>query len=80
MSNEDYKQQFDALWDTVVQFGGSVTNHPNLINARATEIAKENNHVDSNGDTQADIADIRAATKDVDDRMRACYMLGGGEQ
>ena len=57
-----------------------MTNHPNLINARAMEIAKENNHVDSNGDTQADNDDIRAAKKDVDERMRACYMLGGGKQ
>ena len=41
------------------------------------EIAKENNHVDSNGDTQADNGDIRAAKKDVDERMRVCYILGG---
>ena len=41
MSNEEYKQQFDALWDTVVQFGGSVTNHPNLINAQYGDSQRE---------------------------------------
>jgi len=28
MSNEEYKKQFDKLWDTVVQFCGSLGNHP----------------------------------------------------
>jgi len=42
MANAEYKKQFDGLWDTVTQFGGSLGNHPILINARAIEIAEEN--------------------------------------
>ena len=80
MSNGEYKRQFDALWDTVAQFGGPITKHPTLINARASELAVANNHVDSAGDFKPNDDDIMAASKEVDERMRACFMLGGGKQ
>ena len=43
MHNGEYKRQFEALWDTLAQFGGSVTNHTDLIATRASEIATANN-------------------------------------
>ena len=49
MGNEEYKRQFEAWWDTVGQFGGSVSNHPDLIAASAIEIAADNNRVTANG-------------------------------
>ena len=77
MTNEEYKKQFDALWDTVRQFGGSLGNHPVLINARAAEIAEENNTLNAAGAVEANDDDIAAATLDVENRMKACFMLGG---
>ena len=77
MNNEEYKKQFDALWETVKQFGGSLGNHPTLINARAAELAEEANRLNAAGVLEANADDIAAATLDVEDRMKACFMLGG---
>ena len=41
MHNEEYKRQFETLWDTVVQFRESVTNHTDLIAARATKMLQQ---------------------------------------
>ena len=71
MSNEEYKRQFDALWDMVIQFGGSVTNHPGLIKAEAEDLATKNGRANPSKD------DREAATAEVENRMKACYMLGG---
>ena len=76
LKNEEYKKQFDALWDTVRQFGGSLGNHPLLINSRAAEIAEENNTLNAAGAVQANDDDIAAATLDVENRMKVCFMLG----
>jgi len=73
MTNEEYKKQFDALWDTVRQFGGSLGNHSVLINVRATE----NNRLNAAGGVETNNDDIAAATVDVENRMKACFMLGG---
>jgi len=77
MTNVEYKKQFDALWDTVMQFGGILGNHPILINTRATEIAEENNRLNAAGVVEANDNDTAAATVDVENRMKACSMLGG---
>lgn len=71
MHNEEYKRQFEALWDTVAQFGGSVTNHTDLIATRASEIATANNRQAPNE------VDTETATSEVDEQMKACFMLGG---
>ena len=78
MTNEEYKKQFDTLWDTVVQFGDSLGKHPILINARATEIAEENNRLDAVGAVEANNDDIAAATVDVENCMKACFIWGEG--
>ena len=77
MSNEDYYEQFLALWDIVIQFGGSVNNHTTLIDARAAEIALINNRIDANGDGDPNGNDQAAALTEVDEKMKACYMLSG---
>lgn len=57
------------------QFCGSLRNHPVLINARATEIAEENNTLNAAGAVEANDEDIAAATVDVENRMNACFAL-----
>ena len=77
MGNEEYKRQFDALWDTVEQFGGSVANHPDLIAASAIEIAADNGRFNANRVGSPIDADAAAAADEVRDQMKACFMLGG---
>jgi len=77
VSNEQYKEEFEALWDAVGKFGGSMSNHPTLINAVTNDIAKRNLHVDVNGAAQPVQNDIDQATLAVENRMKACLMLGG---
>ena len=77
MSNEDYYEQFLALWDIVVQFGGSINNHTTLIDTRAAEIAILNNHLNANGAGDPNGNDMASATTEVDETMKACYMLSG---
>jgi len=69
MTNEEYKNN-STLWDTVRQFGGNLGNHPVLINARAAEIAEENNRLNAVGAVEANDDDIAAATLDVENHVR----------
>jgi len=76
MSNEEYSRQFQALWDTVVQFGGDIANHPTLIANRAKEIAADNNRTLG----IANQSDTKEATTDVENGLKACFMLGGANK
>ena len=40
-TNEKYKERFDGLWETVIEQGGSLTNHPGLIAETAEVVATE---------------------------------------
>jgi len=53
-----------------------MTNHPDLLGARASEIAITNNRLDGAGLGQPNNDDNAAAKTDVDNRMKACFMLG----
>ena len=77
MSNEEYYEGFNALWDVVVQFGGSINNHTDLIATRAAEIAVLNNRLDADGAGNPNGNDTAAAMNEVDDSMKAMYMLSG---
>ena len=73
-SNEDYVEQFEALWETVEQQGGNLTNHPGLIADRALEIAEE---VGRNAALDQDVA---TATEQIANEMKAAFMLSGAEK
>ena len=77
VSNEEYYEGFTALWDVVVQFGGSINNHTDLIATRAAEIAVLNNRLDNDGAGNPNGNDTAAAMTEVDDSMKAMYMLSG---
>ena len=70
MGNEEYKRQFEALWDTVEQFGGLVANHPDLIAASAIKIAADNGRFDADRVGAPINADAAAAANEVRDQMR----------
>jgi len=73
-SNEDYKEQFESLWECVIQQGGSLTNHPGLIDDRAIEIARAS-------EPPRDVTnddDVIAATEQIQSEMKAAFMLSGG--
>ena len=72
-SNEDYKEAFEPLWDTTPQQGGSLVNHPGLINDRAVKIAIENgraNDMPTQDDTERARFEISA-------KIKAAFMLSG---
>lgn len=70
-TNETYKENFEGMWDAIVQQGGSITSHPGLIAARALEIANENGRAAPNP------ADTATATANIEEETKACFMLSG---
>ena len=70
-ATKKYKENFQGMWDAITQQGGSVTNHPGLIEARALKIAAMNERNTPNG------GDTTLATTNVQDETKACFMLSG---
>ena len=61
-TNEAFKEEFEALWDTFEQQGGCMWRHPGLIDDRALVIARENGRAnETNGVPQANADDIAEA-------------------
>ena len=79
MINEDYKERFEALCDTVEQFGGSLRHHPDLINVEAAATAVENNRVNAYGYGDPNDDDMATATSYVTNKIKACFMLSGAD-
>ena len=71
MSNEKYKEVFEGLWDAHVQQGGNLGHQPGLIEAEAQIIAGPGNIPDPN--------DIDEATLNVENKVKACFMLSGAD-
>ena len=40
VSNKYFTEQFESLWECVIQQGGSLTNHPGLIGDRTNDVAE----------------------------------------
>ena len=69
ITNEDYKEQFESLWECVIQQGGSLTNHLGLINDRADQIAQ------GAGQNERDDNNVTEATELIASEMKAAFML-----
>jgi hypothetical protein len=73
-SNERYiKETFEGLWDALVQHGGSLADHPGLVEAEAIVVANENGRVVPNVD------DTTEARTRVSEKIKACFMLSGAD-
>ena len=70
-TNEQYKEEFESLWEMVEQQGGSMVNHPGLIADRAIDIAVSNGRVDPNQN------DTDLAATQVANECKAAFMLNG---
>ena len=71
MSNEQYKEVFEGLWDAHIQQGGNLGHQPGLIEAEAQLIAGPG--------VIPDPADVAAATTVVENKVKACFMLSGAD-
>jgi len=71
VSNDDYKKQFEALWDSITEQGGSLTNHPGPVGKRARALATENGRARPNDD------DTTQAKEEVAEQMKAMFFLSG---
>ena len=80
MDNAVFKEEFDALWQTVEQFGGNLGYHPVLISRRAAEIALAAGRVDADGNGDPNEDDVAEATTYVSNKMKACFMLSGANK
>ena len=79
-TNEDYKEEFDALWSTYEQQGGCMWKQPGLVHARAVELATENNRAaDANGIPEPNDDDVAEAEEWVRMRYKAAMMLSGAD-
>ena len=71
--NEDWKKKLESMITIVEQFGGSVSNHPGLVNQRALEIAVANGR-NANTINEGDVARAREM---IDEEIKAAYMISG---
>jgi hypothetical protein len=69
LSNKQYKEVFEGLWDALVQQVRSIAHHLGLIDAEAQAIAGAGNVPNGN--------DIAAATVAVANKVKVCFMLSG---
>ena len=69
VSNEDYKEQFESLWECVIQQGGSLTNHSGLIDDRANDITE------LAGRNPPNNQDVIDATGQIESDMKAAFVL-----
>ena len=70
-SIESFYRNFTANWDMIEQFGGSVANHPGLIEERAVAIAAE----DGRDADNVEAADTARATEEIGEEVKASFML-----
>ena len=70
-SNKKDKEKFEGMWDSITQQEGSLTNHPGLITSRALELVKTNVCI------TADADDAAVATTQIENEIKACFMLSG---
>ena len=73
-SNEKYKESIEALFNIIEQFGGSLTNHPVLIERRAVVAAGDDPPRDPD---QVNDDDVARATEELDKEIKAAFMLSG---
>ena len=71
MSNERYKEVFEGLWEAHIQQGGNLGHQPGLIEAKAQLIAGAGMMPNAN--------DIAQATANVENKLKACFMLSGAD-
>eukprot|EP00956_Cyclotella_meneghiniana_P028544 scaffold66757_cov136-Cyclotella_meneghiniana.AAC.1 len=77
-TNEQYKEEFESIWEIVEQFGGSLTNHPELIERRAAEIAAQDEPPRDVGEVDDDDREI--ATAEIASEIKASFMLSGAQE
>jgi hypothetical protein len=77
MTNEKYKETFDALWETHKQQGGNIAHHPGLIASVAERLADAANRPAADRPHPDDTAMAKAY---VEERMKACFMLLGAQK
>ncbi len=65
-TNEKYFEQFNGMWEDLVQQGGSLTNHPRLIRERAQGIARAGNPVM--------VDHMAEAQGQIDEEMKVAFM------
>lgn len=70
-SNEDWKKKMESMFTIVEQFGGSLSNHPGLIEKRASEIAAADG-CDPANVNENDRATARAM---IDQEIKAAYII-----
>eukprot|EP00956_Cyclotella_meneghiniana_P000563 scaffold626_cov49-Cyclotella_meneghiniana.AAC.1 len=74
-SNEAYKERFESVWEVVEQFGGSMTEHPELIEKRAIELAALDDPPRDRGEVDEDDRDMARA--ELAAELKAAFMLSG---
>eukprot|EP00956_Cyclotella_meneghiniana_P042120 scaffold248363_cov77-Cyclotella_meneghiniana.AAC.3 len=77
-TNEQYKEEFESIWEIVEQFGGSLTNHPELIERRAAEIAALDEPPRDVGEVDDD--DREMAATEIANEIKASFMLSGAQE
>lgn len=76
-SNESYKERFESIWEIVEQFGGNLTDHPQLIERRAIELAAMDDPPRARGEVDADDRDL--ARVEIASEIKASFMLSGAQ-
>ena len=71
-SNDDFKEEFEALWSTFEQQGGNMWKG-SLVDAKAAEVAAEAGH------PQPEADDIATAEALVEDEVKAALMLSAAD-
>ena len=68
-SNESYFERFHGMWEALIQQGGSLTNHPGLVQERAQGVAGHGNPVLQRHSDEAQ--------NQVNEEVKAAFMLSG---